>query len=77
MKHGVPLSLLSAFPTGHDITCEEFEGALRDITKSYRQNGPWVPEGFSRVWRTEILRFAETAQNKPMVPRVEKWAILQ
>ena len=31
--HGVPLSLLSAFPTGHDITCEEFEGALRDITK--------------------------------------------
>ena len=41
------------------------------------QNGPWVPEGFSRVWRTEILRFAETAQNKPMVPRVEKWAILQ
>ena len=31
-NHGVPLSLLSAFPTGHDITLNG--GALRDITKN-------------------------------------------
>ena len=54
--HGVPVSLLSTFPTRHDITCKEIaDAALRERCVTSQRMVP----GYQRVFLACGFRDAE------------------